>query len=237
MADMAIDSAGGGKAVFGSKPGVAEFTETDLGAESKKAAAANTRNLPEIESLLEKIMPGWKSMVGQGSKNAQSMLRGEIPDDVQGLLRRNAAYKAFSGGYGGSGMSKALTARDFGLTSLDLMNKGENSAMRWMGAARESVAPWMVTGPAQAQQTERNNLYKQAVEQFKFNVLAAPSPEAAGKFNTISTIGSLAASFGLSSMGGAMGGKAGTAAGSAASGASYGGNLGNTAQLYSGWGG
>lgn len=244
MADMAIGAAGGKTAVFGQKPGVAEFTPTDLGAESKKAAESNLANLPEIQALLEKILPGWGEMQKQGTKTAQSMMRGEIPDDVQGLVRRNAAYKSLVGGFGGSGMSKSLTARDFGLTSLDMMERGANSAQRWMGSARESVAPWMVTGPAQAEQTFKNNLYKQATEQFRFNVLAAPDPGAAGTFNTIATIGGTAASFGLSAMGGAGGARPPAAAPAGASGgygAGYGAAAGMwpdmNASAYTGWGG
>lgn len=200
MADLAIDSAGGGKAVFGSKPGVAEYTPTDLGAEAKTAATANAANMPEITALLNKILPGYSDMVAQGSKNTMSLLRGELPKDVEDKVRRNSAYKAFSGGYGGSGMSKALTARDFGRTSLDLMQVGENSSQRWAALTQGSVAPYTIRADQQADATFKNNLYRQATEQFKLNVAAAPDPAAAGKFNTIATIGSTAASFGMGSM-------------------------------------
>lgn len=202
MADMAIDAAGGKTAVFGSKPGVAEYTPTDLGTEAKTAATANAANMPEITALLNKILPGYSDLVAQGSKNTMSLLRGELPQDVQDKVRRNSAFKAFSGGYGGSGMSKALTARDFGRTSLDLMQVGENSAQRWASLTQGSVAPYAITAGQQADATFKNNLYKQATEQFKMNVAAAPDPGAAGMFNTIATIGGTAASFGTMGMGG-----------------------------------
>lgn len=212
MADMAIDAAGGGSAVFGSKPGVAEYTPTDLGTEANKAVTANAANMPEITALLEKILPGYSDMVAQGSKNTLSLLRGELPKDVQDKVRRNSAYKAFTGGYGGSGMSKALTARDFGRTSLDLMQVGENSAQRWAALTQSSVAPYAIRADQQADATFKNNLYRQATEQFKMNVAAAPDPAAAGKFNTIATIGGTAASFGLGALGGAGGGTKAAAA-------------------------
>lgn len=218
MANLAIDAAGGSRDVFGSKPEVAEFTPTDLGAESKKAVTANMENLPEIQAFLDKLLPGWSDMVAQGSKNTLSLLRGELPKDVQDKVRRTAAFQAFAGGYGGSGMSKALTARDFGLTSLDLMGRGENSAQRWAGLTSGQAAPFLVTGRDQAAQTERNNLYRQAVEQFKFNVAASPDPGAAGMFNTIATIGGTAASFG---MGSAMNAQRSGGAAPAAGGYSY----------------
>lgn len=202
MADLAIDAAGGKDAVFGTKPGVAEYTPTDLGAEAKKAVAVNTANMPEIQALLEKILPGWDAMTKQGSKNTLALLRGELPQDVQDKVRRNSAFRAFSGGYGGSGMAKALTARDLGRTSLDLMQVGENSAQRWAALTQGSVAPYTIRADQQADATFKNNLYKQATEQFKYNVIAAPDPGAAGMFNTISTIAGTAASFGTMGMGG-----------------------------------
>lgn len=202
MADMAIGAAGGADKVFGTKPGVAEYTPTDLGAEANRAVGANTANMPEITALLNKILPGYTDMVAQGSKNTMSLLRGELPKDVEDKVRRNSAFKAFSGGYAGSGMSKALTARDFGRTSLDLMQVGENSAQRWAALTQGSVAPYSITAGQQADSTFKNNLYKQATEQFRYNVLAAPEPGAAGMFNTISAIGGTAASFGMMGMGG-----------------------------------
>jgi hypothetical protein len=236
MANMAIDSAGGGKSVFGDKPQVADYVPTDLGTESQKATEANVSNLPGIQALLDKILPGWSDMQKEGSKNTLSLLRGEIPQDVQDQLRRNSAYKSFTGGYGGSGMSKALTARDFGLTSLDLMGKGENSAQRWMGMSEGAVSPWTITGKEQADQTMKNNLYQQAVDQFKYNVMAAPDPASAGLFNTIATIGGTAASFGMGSAMNAQRSGGGTAAPAGGVGGGGGGGVnGASNNPYYGW--
>jgi hypothetical protein len=54
-----------------------------------------------------------------------SYLRGEIPQDVQDLVRRQTASQAIEGGFGiQSGMGRNLVARDFGLTSMNLYDKG-----------------------------------------------------------------------------------------------------------------
>lgn len=206
MANLAIDAAGGDRAVFGTKPGTAGYTETDLTTEAGRAARGNLANMPDIMALLERILPGYGEKVRLGGKNATSFMRGEIPKDVQDYLRRSTAFKSLSGGFAGSGMSKALTARDFGRTSLDLMERGENSAARWAGLTQAGVAPFMVTAAGQGAQTERNNLNRQATEQHRLNVEAAPEPGAAGLFNTIATIGGTAASFGMGAMTGGMGG-------------------------------
>lgn len=207
LAEWAVNEAGGKKAVFGTKPGVADYTPTDLGKEGAKAVQSNLANLPDIQALLEKILPGYGEMISQGSKNTLSLLRGEIPQDVQAAIQRSSAFKSLQGGYGGSPMSRALTARDIGRTSLDLTQEGGNAAQRWAGIAQGSVAPFTITTPMQAAQTERNNLYKQATEQFKYNVAAAPDPGAAGVFNLQTALGSMAASFGMSSALGGMRGQ------------------------------
>lgn len=211
MANLAIDAAGGGSKVFGTKPGVADYTPTDLTEEAGRAARGNIKNLDAIMAMLEKVNPGFGEMLRTGSKNTLSLLRGEIPEDVQNAVKRSSAFRSLSGGFSGSPMSRALTARDFGNTSLDLMGRGENSAQKWMSMAQGSVKPFIVTAPDQAEATFKNRLYDQATSQFKFNVLGAADPAAAGLFNTIATIGGTAASFGLSAMGGAMGGGAPTA--------------------------
>lgn len=206
MANLAIDAAGGGEKVFGTKPGVADYTPTDLTTEAGRAAKGNLENMPGIMALLERILPGYGEMVKQGGKNTNALLRGEIPEDVQAAVKRSSAFRSLQGGYGGSAMSKALTARDFGRTSLDLMERGGNSAQRWAGLTQASVAPFTVTAPAQGAATFQNNLYRQATEQHRMNVAAAPDPGAAGLFNTIATIGGTAASFGMGAMTGGMGG-------------------------------
>lgn len=209
MANLAIDAAGGGKKVFGSKPDVADYRDTDLTTEAGRAARGNLANMPDIMALLEKILPGYGEMVAQGSKNTLSLLKGEIPKDVQAAIQRSSAFKSLQGGYGGSSMARALTARDLGRTSLDLTEMGGNAAQRWAGLTQAGVAPFTVTAPAQGAATFQNNLYRQATEQHRYNVAASPDPAAAGLFNTIATIGGTAASFGLGAMGGAMGGSGG----------------------------
>lgn len=209
LADEAI--AGKGEEIFGRKPGVANYRETDLGAEANKAVKSNLANYGDISALLERLLPGYGKMVETGSRNTQALLRGEIPQDVQDSIKRSSAYRSIQGGYAGSGMSKALTARDLGRTSLDLIDQGNNSAQRWMAITQGSASPYVVTAPAAGEAGFKNNLYRQAVDQFRLNVDAAPTPAAAGKFNLQTALGSMAASFGLGSAAGAIGGGSKTA--------------------------
>lgn len=77
-----------------------------------------------IDSLNQSI-PGYSALQAKRSAVASDMLNGSIPADVAQQIQRNTAARALSGGYGGSQAGSNLTARDLGLTSLDLINRGQ----------------------------------------------------------------------------------------------------------------
>ena len=199
LSNWAVNEAGGGKKVFGTKAQVADYTPTDLGAETQKALESNLANYPDIAALLDKILPGYGDMLKQGGKNTLSLLKGEIPQDVQDSLRRSSAFKALKGGYAGSAMDLAGKAESYGETSLGLSQLGGNAAQNWAAIAQRSASPFLISGPQQAEMTFKNNLGNQATQQFKYNIAAAPDPSAAGIFNLQTALGAMAASFGLSS--------------------------------------
>lgn len=77
-----------------------------------------------IDSLNQSI-PGYSALQAKRSAIASDLLNGSIPADVAQQIQRNTAARALSGGYGGSQAASNLTARDLGLTSLDLINRGQ----------------------------------------------------------------------------------------------------------------
>lgn len=178
--DAAKDNAA---AIFGTKPKVADFVPVDLGAEQSKALASNQGNADDIVSMLDKFVPGFSDILKQGLGTSASLMRGEIPQDVQDQVKRSDAFQSLMGGFAGTGMSKALTARDFGRTSLDLQQAGANSAQLWTKLAESSYSPWMVTTAEEASQTAANNAGAQATQQYQYNVDAAADPSKLGLFN------------------------------------------------------
>lgn len=96
----------------------------------------NAFNRDELEAMYSQALPGYEQIKANIGRNAASLTAGEIPQDVQDAVLRNSAVRALNGGYGGYGMARNLTARDLGLTSLDLMGKGQESAQRWMESAK-----------------------------------------------------------------------------------------------------
>jgi hypothetical protein len=81
---------------------------------------------------LDKFVPQWRSQRDTSAAINDALLRGEIPTDVANRLRKDAAFASIMGsGYGGEDNQRAMTARDLGLTSLDLQQRGQQGAQSW----------------------------------------------------------------------------------------------------------
>lgn len=146
--------------LFGSKPSVPTLPQLNLGQEAGKAIAATQANLPaaeklvsaenlfsqqQIDQMLNAEIPGYSNIKGQVSSNIQSELQGQIPPDVQAAIQNSAAAKSLGSGTAGSGFSKDLVARDLGLTSLQLTDKGLLSAESWIAQAASIYEPSMAS--------------------------------------------------------------------------------------------
>jgi len=66
---------------------------------------------------LGQVYPDWQGTVQQQVQNTQQYLQGVIPDDAADLIRMYSAEQGMQGAH-------ANTARNLGLTTLDLMNLG-----------------------------------------------------------------------------------------------------------------
>lgn len=142
---------------FGGPPKLLPWEDVNVQAEQRRAIEGNEAVLPQLEStarrvntfnqgeiqrMLELAMPGYSKLRDQGTKVVSDLTAGRIPQDVRDAIGRNTAGRSLYGGFGGTSMSRNLTARDLGLTSLDLMTKGLDSATRWISMSR-SLAPTM----------------------------------------------------------------------------------------------
>lgn len=252
--------------LVGSKPVVPNLPTLDLGTEAGKAIAANERNLPAAETLagaankfsqgqitdmLNATIPGYNQMTQTASSNIESMLRGEVPQDVQDAIARSDAASALTGGFGGTEASRSLVARDLGLTSLNLTQKGLSSAESWTRTMASIYEPSMMNvqsmfiSPMQQYQTENEQNQQQFqrqwmenqikampapwaedLKQFVYRAMAAYSGTSVGN-NPYSTPGSFGGGLGDAGEGGAgFGGSTGFGAGADSGiGADYGGEM------------
>lgn len=181
------------------------------------AAFADLLN-DDYQQRIESVAPGTLGNIGQLSSLATSMLRGEIPSDVQDLVRKNTAEMAVLGGFGpDSGMGRNLTARDFGLTSLDMLNQGSqflNQATQMSMAMNPNLPTnWLFSPGTIMQRNDQlaayNNQIKNA-NRDRAAMAATPYMPNLSQFDStnpvMSGISAGLMSFGGSMMGGGMGG-------------------------------
>jgi hypothetical protein len=150
-------------------------------------------------------------MANQSSKNTASELKGEIPTDVSQALQSSDAAKALTGGFGGSGLSGNMTAKDLGLTSLNLMQQGQSSLESWTSMVDNMFAPgqFNVSSMFVNPQTEFTDTMQNQEQQFSQQWLSnqvesMANPEATGLWSMLSGMGS-----GMMSGGGNSGGGGG----------------------------
>lgn len=187
---MAVGGLLSGNAASKAKKELRQIADTpglDLGAaisESKKysgdtralESSRNTFNRAELDRLLESSIPGYGEGQKQRSGNALSLMRGELPPDVEAAIMRSSAGKALEGGFQGSGAGRNLTARDLGRTSLDLMQLGGRNFESILGSTPQSgianydISPQDVIGLRGNERSERIGL--------KTNAATAPGKTA-----------------------------------------------------------
>lgn len=130
---------------------------------SQLASQTNAFNQEELLKSLRKMIPNFDEIMGKTASIVGSQLKGEIPTDVGKAISSNAAARALGGGYAGSGLHGNLVARDLGLTSLDLMQRGLDSADRWLKTSKFMTdsgrmdASSMFINPLQMWQSQMEN--------------------------------------------------------------------------------
>lgn len=192
----------------------------------RSTAAANIAAMPRIERLasklnqfnvqqdlstLEQLFPGAGAIIGQASQNIQSQLRGELPADVEQRLRQYANEANVAAGVSGSQFGGYRTARDLGLTSLNMTQQGLASAERWIAQSRARVPLFnpatMFATPAQGLANAQFNTTNQFNVDWLQNQLAAQGDVwEQYALQSIGQMDQLAFSAGTFGLGGLMGG-------------------------------
>lgn len=108
------------------------------------ATAGNEASNAAYQKGIFSLAPGLQGALSTLSNQASQLSQGIIPTDVANQVTRNAAYQGFLTGTAGlnptggrSSMQDALTARDLGRTSLDLINQGNQLAGSSLGMAQQ----------------------------------------------------------------------------------------------------
>lgn len=129
----------------------------------------NSKDNAAFQKTISSVDPTVMANARQFGENTGSYLRGEIPQDVRDQIGRSSAFRALSGGYAGSPMASALTARDLGLTSLDLTKRGSDALPEQYNLAmalnpHHNTAQDMFTGPQDLlQRDDRMTTYNNSI--------------------------------------------------------------------------
>lgn len=183
----------------GKKPKVPELKPIDFAGEQRQAIQQNIAAIEpaselarkttaaeqsQLETQLRRAIPGYDQLIQQAGQNIGSALKGELSADVQSQIQRSTAGRALQGGFGGgTGFGRALTARDLGLTSMQIQNQGLAQAQNFIQQQRAfgMVQPFSVSSmfitPAQrvgAIQQQQQAMYGRDLTAAQ--VAAAPSP-------------------------------------------------------------
>jgi hypothetical protein len=191
--------------IFGSKPTVPTYTPVSLADSQSQSISANQAALPSAEKLasgvsqfnqdqltqmLNSIMPGFSDNSKQIQSNISSELKGQLPTDVIQALQSSDAAQALTGGFGGSGLAGNLTAKDLGLTSLDLMMKGQSAEQSWTSMIDSMYAPGIMSPQSmfispmqQFDASTKNNENTFNQEWLQAQVNAQPNPVMNGILN------------------------------------------------------
>ena len=201
LGGAAISSAGSllGGLFGGKKPKVPELKPIDFAAEQRQAIQQNIAALQpatelaqkttaaeqsQLEAQLRRAIPGYDQLVSQAGRNIAASLRGEISPEVSAQVQRSTAGRALSGGFGaGSGFGRALTARDLGLTGMQIQNQGLAQAQNFIQQQRAfgmvqpfSVSSMFVTPAQRIGAIQQQNQLQYGRNLTAAQVAAAPSP-------------------------------------------------------------
>ena len=241
------------KGAMGAFPTIPDFPDpayADIGESQLKSTSLNKAALPGLQDLGEDVnaynlaerakalsagIPGYDEITRTGSANLASQMRGELPDDVVSQIMRQSNSRAYAGGFGGSGASANMAARDLGLSSLALMQQGQAAAPGWLGAMNALAVPpqfdvqsGFVSPGMVHQATQWNELNRVDAEWMQNIMDSIPDPEKAAIADNLAGMADIGATVALTALGGAAGGAigAGTSMGAAA-GSAYGAQVGS----------
>jgi hypothetical protein len=108
------------------------YNEQNLQRYSGMAQQLTAADTATRMQMLDQFVPQWRTQRDTAAAINQSYMEGEIPRDVANKLQRDAAFMGLAaGGYQGGENIRSITARDLGLTSLDLQQRGMAGAQSW----------------------------------------------------------------------------------------------------------
>lgn len=192
--------------LFGKKVNVPAFVGVDIDKEQEGAIDANTRVVGKAKSLalaqqsadqealeqgLRRAISGYDSLVGSQRNVVDDFLGGRVPGDVADKIADRAAARGIRTGTTGSQAVKFDELRNYGLTSLDMKQRGLGMARDFItqqvgtAMAKPMSVTSMFFSPTQrlAHKTQERDT-KWTRDYAAAKMAAAPDPRFSGLLNT-----------------------------------------------------
>lgn len=134
----------------------------------------NNFNQQQFLNQYRGLNPAFDSSYAQAGQNAMGMLAGQLPPEVIQQLQQNAAEFGLNAGVSGSQLQSYQGLRNLGLTTLDLMNRGQQNLLSLTGGSPTAG----ITNPAASFITPGQ---QQETAQYNAALAAAPDPQAAAE--------------------------------------------------------
>ena len=141
-----------GSAISG-KPKIPTFKKTDQTKEHGKAIASNLQHFSKsreladrtaqadqerLTSIIERTLPNYSQMLQGGSNAINRMLAGELPMEDQIQIMRKSAERGMSLGLSDSSAGRNLTARDLGLSRMQMVQSGLSNLNPFLSMVRNN---------------------------------------------------------------------------------------------------
>jgi len=182
----------------------------DLDRASRLASGISKSIQDQQRDLTEAGFPEFQNIFGKAQEQVASFLRGELPQDVEDQIINRSAARGITSGTVGSQFNRNLTARDLGLTSLNLVQAGLGALPTIGSFAKQFAVPDPVNPGAFFLSASERLATKSKERSERLNLLA----KAAGLPGATETIGQGLMSVGGGLLGGGlqgiMGGMGGT---------------------------
>ena len=115
------------------------------------AVPGTTAPPPSIYSQVGGVLPSLPNLTATAGSVVGSELAGTVPTDVTQQIQNQAASWGVSSGMPGSGLSKNLSLRDLGLTSIGQQQAGQSNFLNLLsGLGQQQLSPSLLTDLSQS---------------------------------------------------------------------------------------
>jgi hypothetical protein len=108
-----------------------QYNQSKLSDFTKFATDLSNINQTIRLGMIEAANPAWQSQKAQAALTNSQMMAGILPAEIAAQAARAGAQGSLASGVLGGDLSRNRVARDFVMTSFDLMKKGQGQALEW----------------------------------------------------------------------------------------------------------